>query len=182
MEERIKRALDAWLETYGKRWFPEAYALATKLDLKVKEVLPIPEDGIYDLALKAVKKYVPKGSRILDAGAGMLTFSHILSNEGYEVIAVEINENILSFGLSLLGKGNINIIVGDFRKIRENFDAVVLLNTTWESPLPLQWYDKIVITDAYGLGYVKSVAVILRGEVVEVFGKKRGLIIEYTRY
>ena len=182
MEERIKKALDLWLKAYGKRWFAEAYALSTKLDLKVKEVLPIPEDGIYEVALNAMKEFVPQGSRVLDAGAGMLAFSHILANEGYEVIAVEINENVLSFGLSLLGRNGINVIVGDFRKIKPKFDAVVLLNTTWESPLPASWFDKVVITSAFGVGYQKGVIVVYKGEILGKVNFDGEVKIRYADY
>jgi len=48
-------------------------------------------------ALRLVAKYCRKGSTILDAGAGQGFHSLILKKMGYEVIAIDVNEQYATF-------------------------------------------------------------------------------------
>ncbi len=163
-----------WAETYkGLSWMKDAYVWANKLGLRPEELSPVPEDGMYELALKAIEENVPRGSTVLDAGAGTLDLAHELAKRGYRVIAVEINPKMLEIGRVYYPFASDVIVVrADFRKLWAKFDAVIMLNMSWQSPLPEAWADKIVITDAWWNGMERRLLVIKNCEVVKVYEQR----------
>jgi len=163
------RGIELWRKVYpALSWMKDAYAMASKLGLRPEDLSPVPEDGMYGVALRAVEENVPKGSTILDAGAGTLDFSVALAKRGYRVIAVEINMRMLEIGnVHKPFPADLIVVRSNFLRFSARYDAVVLLNTSWTQPLPKEWNDKIVITDAWWNGLKGLLLVIRRGEVVK---------------
>jgi len=165
------KGVERWPKLYpGLSWMKDAYAWASKLGLRPEELSPVPEDGLYEVALKAVEEHVPKGSTVLDAGAGTLDFSVELVKRGYRVIAVEINPRMLEAGkVHYPFPGDLIVVRANFLKFYARYDAVVLLNASWFSPLPKPWLRKVVITDAWWNGIAERVLVLKGGEVVDEY-------------
>ena len=165
------KGVELWQRAYpGLSWMKDAYALANKLGLRPEDLSPVPEDGLYDLALRAVEEHVPRGSTVLDAGAGTLDFSVELAKRGYRVVAVEINPRMLQIGkVHEPFPGDLIIVRANFLKFWARYDAVVMLNSSWTSPLPVEWEDKTVITDAWWNGLSGRVLVIKEGKLVQQY-------------
>ncbi len=161
--------VELWMKTYKNKWFKDAYAWASKLGLRPQSLSPIPEDGLWELALSVVQSYVPRGSWILDAGSGTADFSYLLSTKGYKVIAVEINPRMIEIArVYLPPSGLMTVVRGDFTKMWMRVKAIVMLNASWSEELPEWWEDKLVITDAWWNGLDKRILVINKGKVVNV--------------
>ncbi len=164
------KGVKLWELYYKDKWMKDAYALANKLNLRPEDVSPVPEDGMYSLALETVKRFLPKGAKVLDAGAGTLDFSLMLAKEGYKVIAVEINPRMLEIGLKAHPNlhPNLSVVRANFLKFEARYDAVVMLNTSWLEPLPRRWADKLVITDAWWHGLRGELLVFFKGQLIEI--------------
>ena len=163
------KGAELWERVYKDKWMKDAYALSQKLGLRPESLSPVPEDGMYSMALETLKKYLKKGV-VLDAGAGTLDFSMMLAMEGYKVIAVEINERMIELGLRAYPSlhPNLSVVRADFRKFHARYEAVVMLNASWVDPLPEAWKDKILITDCCWHGLRGELLVFIDGRLVEI--------------
>jgi SAM-dependent methyltransferase len=166
------KGVELWERTYKDKWFKEAIAWSNKLGLSPQSLSPIPEDGLYHFVIEIVKRHVPRGAKVLDAGAGTLDFSVLLAEEGYKVIAVEINDKMLE--LSKVHRplpAGVIPVRSDFRSLHIRFDAVVMLNSSWVDEIPKNWCDKVIITDAWWNGLKGRVTVMKDCRVVSVYEK-----------
>lgn len=172
------KGAELWELYYKDKWMKDAYALANKLNLRPEDLSPVPEDGMYSLALETVKRFLPKGTKVLDAGAGTLDFAIMLAREGYKVIAVEINPRMLELGLKAYPNlhPNLSVVRANFLKFEARYEAVVMLNASWLEPLPEEWMDKLVITDAWWHGLKGELLVFFKGQLIEIVRSRKSLL------
>jgi len=86
----------------------------------------------YLTTMAYIHKCFPKGSKLLEVGAGTGNYSIPLANEGYQVTAVELLEcNIQVFKEKLGGNENLSLYQGNALDLarfeEESFDGVLLL-------------------------------------------------------
>ena len=105
-----------------------------------------PEEWYY----RDVQKLLNRDDVVLDAGAGDLRFSLIMSEFVKKVYAVEINPKILGYALKTVGfdmPENVVVIAGDVREIELPSDVTtivcLMIHRTW--PFPESWKDRRII-------------------------------------
>ncbi len=83
------------------------------------------DTGMHQQIIKLVKKYIKKGSTVLDVGAGEGAFSARLFDEGYQVTALDIDEK--KWKATQVEFKNLDINKPLPQSIDKVFDAVVCL-------------------------------------------------------
>jgi len=81
-----------------------------------------------------IKKYLKKGSLVLDACCGGGRASVPLSNMGFRVIGVDIDKKLINFAKRHFTSKNLKFYLDDikFFKYRKKFDACVLFENSLE--------------------------------------------------
>ena len=107
--------------------------------------IPVQADlELHPQAIALCRKYVPKGSRVLDVGAGPGAFSKRLAVEGYQVAALDRNPDQWVPGD--IPFVTLNLDSGMSDSIKEKFDAAVCLEVIEHVENPWK-----LLRDIYGL-------------------------------
>lgn len=86
----------------------------------------------FHTTIRYIEKYLAKGSKILDIGAGAGAYSLYLSRKGYDVSALELSEdNIRAFKNKLTANDHIALVQGNALDLSQyedhSFDIVLLM-------------------------------------------------------
>lgn len=105
------------------------------------------DSGLHEQIALKILTSVPKGSRILDFGCGEGALSQRLNDLGYQMVAVDINDNDFKANNIEFKKVNFNIRkeVEDFLIANKSrFDVVLGIETIEHIYNPYQYFDDLI--------------------------------------